>query len=141
MGTCAVDANQYFLVIFICISTAAFLAVLGIDLDFLVNGPTHIVSIISNVVNSINEEEIVQEEQLNAHSANCYSCHSYTYNCGKLDRYCRSYWISAQNSYCIFNFCAPTFHSVCWASNIHFCSGGRFYNGRTCSQQDIGVSR
>jgi len=37
----------------------AFLAVLGIDLDFLVNGPTHIVSIISNVVNSINEEEIV----------------------------------------------------------------------------------
>ena len=65
MSTCAVDANQYVLVIFICISTAAFLAVLGIDLNFLVNGPSHIVRIISNVVNTINEEEIVDEEQLN----------------------------------------------------------------------------
>jgi len=42
----------------------AALVVLGLDLDLLLNGPDYLSKIITNIVNRLNQEELVDEEQL-----------------------------------------------------------------------------
>ena len=52
------------LLLLITISFLITLVVLGVDIDFLINGPDYVVKMITNVVNRIHEEEIVDAKQL-----------------------------------------------------------------------------
>jgi len=64
MSTC-VNIMRYLLMIFIVISCLAALVVLGLDLDLLLNGPDYLSKVITNVVNRLHQEEIVDQEELN----------------------------------------------------------------------------
>lgn len=52
------------LLLFITTSSVVALVVLGLDLDLLLNGPLYLSKIITNIVNRLHEEEIVNQEQL-----------------------------------------------------------------------------
>jgi len=55
---------RVFLLLFITISSVVTLVVLGLDLDLLLNGPLYLSKVITNLVNRLHEEEIVNQEQL-----------------------------------------------------------------------------
>jgi len=59
-----VNVIRYLLMFFILISCLAAIVVLGLDLDLLLNGPDYLSKVISNIVNRLHQEEIVNQEQL-----------------------------------------------------------------------------
>lgn len=63
MNSC-VKYTRYMLLLFIMISCLATLVVLGLDLDMLLNGPDYLSRIITNIVNRLHKEDIVDEEEL-----------------------------------------------------------------------------
>jgi len=63
MNSC-VKYMRYLLLLFIMTSCLATLVVLGLDLDLLLNGPDYLTKIITNIVNRLHQEEIVDQEEL-----------------------------------------------------------------------------
>eukprot|EP00092_Neocalanus_flemingeri_P000955 GFUD01001018.1.p1 GENE.GFUD01001018.1~~GFUD01001018.1.p1 ORF type:complete len:293 (-),score=63.28 GFUD01001018.1:59-937(-) len=61
-----INCIRYSLLVLLFISCIVTLVVLGLDLDLLLNGPEYLSKVLTNIVNRLHKEEIVNQEQLTA---------------------------------------------------------------------------
>eukprot|EP00088_Acartia_fossae_P052416 TRINITY_DN5920_c0_g1_i2.p1 TRINITY_DN5920_c0_g1~~TRINITY_DN5920_c0_g1_i2.p1 ORF type:complete len:313 (+),score=62.50 TRINITY_DN5920_c0_g1_i2:70-1008(+) len=64
MQTQCVNIWRYLLIVFLCISLTASLVVLGIDLDWLINGPEFLTKICARIKERMANEDLTDEEEL-----------------------------------------------------------------------------